>query len=121
MLSSGRTNMSPRRVNAGRYSVSEEEVTSSRITFRTNGLGLPHLIKMSYYPNWKVLGADRIYRVSPDFMLVYPSQEEVTLYFGYTLSDNIGRSMSLLTILCVLGLVVRRICTKTQHEASIHT
>jgi hypothetical protein len=46
------------------------------------------------------MGAKRVYLVTPDFMLVYPEQEEVELYYGYTLSDNVGRGLS------ALGLVI---------------
>jgi len=80
--------------------VLNEKVTDNRIRFRTDGVGLPHIIKCSYYPNWKVRGAEKVYMVTPCFMLVYPDQEEVELYYGYTLSDNIGRGFS------ALGLIV---------------
>ncbi|MAG50785.1 hypothetical protein CL621_04075 [archaeon] len=60
------------------------------IEFTTNCIGKPHLIKVSYFPNWKVEGAKRIYLASPSFMLVYPEKENVRLYYGNTAIDYIS-------------------------------
>jgi hypothetical protein len=83
------------------YTVSSEIVSDNIIHFTTDAIGLPHLIKCSYYPNWKVRGAKKVFMVTPCFMLVYPEQEEVELYYGYTLSDNIGRTLSIIGLLAM--------------------
>ena len=85
------------------------EANGSKLRFRTDSIGLPHLIKISYYPNWKVTGAEKIYRVSPSFMLIYPTDEEVTLYYGSTTMDTVGRSVSALSAfgLCLAAIVMR--------------
>ena len=77
----------------------DEKVADNSISFKTTGIGLPHIVKCTYYPNWKVRGAKN-YMVTPCFMLVYPEQEEVELYYGSTLSDYAGRFLS------ALGLAV---------------
>lgn len=64
------------------------------IRFTTDCVGEPHMIKMSYYPNWKVEGARAIYQVSPNFQLVYPREREVRLYYGSTPVDMAGRLLS---------------------------
>jgi hypothetical protein len=38
-------------------------------------VGVPVLIKMSYFPNWQVDGAEGPYRVAPNFMVVIPAFE----------------------------------------------
>lgn len=53
-----------------------------RIRFSTNRVGVPHLVKVSYFPNWRVEGANGVYPVSPHFMLVIPRQATVTLSYG---------------------------------------
>lgn len=88
---------------AGTRCISDEEVTDDRISFKTIAVGSPHLIKVSWFPNWKVRGAKGVYRVSPGFMLVYPEQETVELYYGLTLSDGVGYA---LTVLGLLGVVL---------------
>ncbi|MFB6075585.1 MAG: 6-pyruvoyl-tetrahydropterin synthase-related protein [Candidatus Aenigmatarchaeota archaeon] len=76
-----------------------EDIKPEIIEFETNCIGKPHIISISYYPNWKVQGADEIYLVSPSFMLVYPEQEHVKLYYGETYVDNVGK------VLTFMGLV----------------
>ena len=111
-----------RRVNPSSYTVQEQAFESGRLRFRTDGLGLPHIIKMSYYPNWKVIGADRVYRVSPGFMVVYPTANEVTLYFGAVLSDIVGKVISVIGALGVCLMLVRRfIGSRRDDQQSLHT
>jgi len=85
--------------------ISEEKVTARGIRFKTNAIGAPHIIKSTYFPNWKVRGAEGVYMVTPCFMLVYPTAEEVELYYGYTLSDTIGHVLALLGA-ALLGIAV---------------
>jgi len=40
-------------------------------------------------------------------MLVYPEQSEVELYYGYTLSDNVGHILTALGLLA-LGIAATR-------------
>ena len=56
------------------------------------------LVKTSYFPNWKVSGADGPYRVSPNFMVVVPTDNEVTLTYGRTSVEWLGLLMTLVGI-----------------------
>ncbi len=49
-----------------------EYLEEDRIGFNTTCPGMPHIIKVSYFPNWKSMNHDRIYHVSPGFMLIFP-------------------------------------------------
>lgn len=80
----------------------QEELGPESIKFTTNLIGHPHLIRVSYHPNWRVTGADRIYLVSPSFMLVYPTQENVTLRFEKSVFNYAGELMSLAGLAIVL-------------------
>lgn len=86
---------------AGTQCISDESVTDDRIHFRTTALGVPHIIKVSWFPNWKVRGAKQVYCVSPGFMCVFPEQPEVELYYGSTWSDVVGYIAT--AIGCVMG------------------
>lgn len=88
--------------------VEREELTDEEIRFETKAIGKPHLIKVSYHPNWKVEGADHIYLVSPAFMLVYPTQSHVRLYFGSTWPDKLGLALTLISLCLVVIPVFRR-------------
>jgi len=85
----------------------EEHIGDEGIEFTSNLIGYPHLIKISYHPNWQVEGADRIYLVSPSFMLVYPKQNHVRLYFGKNGLNYVGEGMTLigLSIFLISGII----------------
>ena len=59
----------------------ESELFNEEIKIKTDCINKPLLIKVSYHPNWKAEGADKIYLVSPSFMLIYPQKENVRLYY----------------------------------------
>jgi len=73
------------------------------ISFDVDKPGVPVLVKVSYFPNWQVSGADGPYRVTPNFMVVVPDGNHVELKFGYTPIDYLGYALSLLGI---IGLVL---------------
>lgn len=87
--------------------VSEGSVVSrlsaDTIEFETPHIGHPHLIKVSYHPNWHVEGAEGIYLVSPSFMLVYPDTSHVRLWYGTGWPERVGMG---LTIVGLLGLLL---------------
>ena len=78
----------------------EESVDHLAIEFTTTCPGQPHTIAVSYYPNWHVEGASRIYMASPAFMLVYPDGNHVRLTFRRIGVDWLGLALS------VAGLVI---------------
>ena len=65
--------------------------------------GVPVLVKMSYFPNWSVSGAEGPYRVTPNLMVVIPTDTEVSFTYDRTPPDLIGAA---LTVLGLIGLVV---------------
>jgi hypothetical protein len=83
----------------------EEHVLNEEINIKTDCIGVPHIIRISYFPNWKVEGAERVHLVSPSFMLVIPTQENVRLYYGRTFIDNLA---VLLTFLGLTLLIFER-------------
>jgi tetratricopeptide (TPR) repeat protein len=78
-----------------------------KIRFTTNKIGLPHLIKVSYFPNWKVQGANGVYPVSPHLMLVIPREEEVTLTYERSHWEIIGLWITggLFVLLIIKGIL----------------
>ena len=84
------------------YGVLKEIVREEEIVIEDASPGKPLMVKISYHPNWKVEGAEKIYLVSPAFMLIYPESSKVRLYFGRTWPDYVGASMTALGILFIL-------------------
>lgn len=83
----------------------EERIGNQEIEFITNCVGKPHIISVSYYPNWHVEGADKIYLVSPSFMMVYPDENKVTLRYGENGMDWLGQALTYGSIL-FMGLAI---------------
>lgn len=71
------------------------------VRFTTDAVGVPHLVKVSYFPNWQSDGAEGVYRVAPSLMLVVPTQNDVELEFARTRVETVGMA---LTVLAVVGL-----------------
>jgi hypothetical protein len=64
--------------------ISNVVLEDSSISFSVDEIGQPVLVRMSYFPNWKISGAEGPYRVAPNLMVVVPTQNEVRLNYGYT-------------------------------------
>ena len=80
------------------------------VSFTTTAIGVPHLVKVSYFPNWTVEGAEGVYRVAPSLMLVVPTQAEVTLQFKNRWVENLGMALTAATFLglAAYGVIVHR-------------
>jgi hypothetical protein len=81
----------------------KDALGNEEVRFETECPGRPHLIKVSYHPKWRVEGADRIYLVSPSFMLVYPTAKHVRLVFGNRWPDYVGRAATAIGIVWLLA------------------
>jgi len=80
-----------------------EIIGPEEIIMETPHIGRPHLVRISYHPNWHVEGAERIYMASPSFMLIYPTREKVRLYFGPSLPNYLGYLLSAIGLFIVLA------------------
>lgn len=79
-----------------------------RITFDVDQVGKPVLVKSSYFPNWRAKGADGPYRVSPNLMVVVPTQRHVVMEWRKTPLDVTAHVVSLLALVCAVALNLRR-------------
>ncbi|MFH1330707.1 MAG: hypothetical protein ABIJ48_08690 [Actinomycetota bacterium] len=74
--------------------VSDVVLEAHRISFHTTAVGVPHLVKVSYFPNWQATGAEGPYRAAPSLMVVVPTSEDVVIEFRNTLPENAGMLLS---------------------------
>jgi len=81
--------------------VSNVRLEDDRISFETTAIGVPHLVKVSFFPNWKASGADGPFRSAPAFMVVVPTESHVELTFQRRWYESTGL---LLTTLAAVGL-----------------
>jgi hypothetical protein len=77
------------------------------ISFHSDQLGKPVVVKTSYFPNWTVSGARGPYRLAPNLMVVIPTAHDVKLTYGITHAEWLGRILTLLGIAGLVLLIVR--------------
>ncbi|MDQ1372962.1 MAG: hypothetical protein QOJ09_300, partial [Actinomycetota bacterium] len=87
-------------------SVSRIRTTDDRITFDVDRVGVPVLVKTSFFPNWQASGAKGPWRVTPNQMVVVPTKKHVELHFGYTSVDYLGNGLSVLGLVGVVLLAI---------------
>jgi 6-pyruvoyl-tetrahydropterin synthase related domain len=74
--------------------VSNVQLGDQDLRFTVDQIGVPVLVKISYFPNWQVSGAKGPYRIAPNLMVVVPTSTNVHLtyerskldYFAYFLT-----------------------------------
>ena len=78
------------------------------VEFDVDQIGVPVLVKVSYFPNWKVSGADGPYRVTPNLMVVIPTSTHVRLHYGYVGIDLLSMLLSAFGIVGVAWLFLAK-------------
>ena len=76
------------------------------ISFSVDRVGTPVLVHTSYFPNWSASGADGPYRVTPNFMVVVPTDTEVRLHYGRSAVEWIALVITLGGVVAVGWLLV---------------
>jgi hypothetical protein len=96
--------------------VSNVLVDRSSISFAVDQVGTPILVKVSYFPNWEVEGADGPWRIGPNLMVVVPTETIVELDYGRTTVDWLAIFVTLVGLgaLGVLAYLDRRWLTDAQ-------
>ena len=51
------------------------------LSFDVDQIGVPVLVKISYFPNWQVDGAEGPWRIGPNMMVVVPTSTHVRLHY----------------------------------------
>ena len=84
--------------------VGNVEMGQSDVSFSVDKIGVPVLVRVSYFPNWKVDGATGPFRVAPNMMVVIPTSNTVKLHYGSSSRDYVAYLLTFIGI----GLLVRR-------------
>jgi hypothetical protein len=91
-----------------------------RISVSTTAVGVPHLVKVSYFPNWTAVGAEGPYHATPSLMVVVPTQEDVVLEFCNTFAETGGMMLTGGALLGLIGwaLLLRHRRRRTEADAA---
>jgi hypothetical protein len=82
--------------------VTDIEIGQQSVEFSVDQIGVPVLVRVSYFPNWQVSGADGPYRVSPNHMVVVPTSTDVRMEYQKSSLDWFFYALTALGIgLCV--------------------
>jgi hypothetical protein len=92
------------------------EFEDMNVSFTTDAPGIPHLVKVSYFPNWTVEGAEGVYRASPSLMVVVPDSENVTLSFTNRWVENLG---TVVTVVTFIGLGAYAVIAWKRRRATV--
>jgi hypothetical protein len=76
------------------------------ITLGTGCPGRPHILKFAYHPTFRADTGDKIYLVSPGFMMITPSKTRVHLEFGQSLLWRWSGIFSALSYLLIIFLML---------------
>jgi hypothetical protein len=83
--------------------ISNVKVGLQSISFHTSTIGVPVVVKISYFPRWHATGATGPYRASPNLMVVIPTSHDVSLVYGNAPVNTLGDTITEITI--IAGLV----------------
>ena len=98
--------------------VTNTTVDDHTISFDTTAVGVPHLVRVSYFPNWVAEGAEGPYHAAPSLMVVVPTQEHVVLEFRRLTAERVGIALTVVTLVGLTGLaVIRRRATVGSSKA----
>lgn len=87
--------------------VSDVVVAEQSVSFSVDQVGVPVVVRVSYFPNWRVDGADGPYRVAPNMMVVIPTDRDVRLHFDMSWRDNAAYLATVFGVI-VLFVLARR-------------
>ncbi|MDW3216465.1 MAG: hypothetical protein R8G01_20910 [Ilumatobacteraceae bacterium] len=82
--------------------VSNVDMGQDSIEFDVDQVGVPVLVRVSYFPNWNATGAEGPFRVGPNMMVVVPQDTHVELHYGRSMVDYLTVLLTLIGVgLCV--------------------
>ncbi len=78
--------------------VSNVKMGNETVDFDVSQVGVPVLVKVSYFPNWSVSGGLGPYRVAPNLMVVIPTSKHVHMNYAHTFTDYVAYFLTMLGV-----------------------
>ena len=97
-----------RHVPVSAVHVSDVRQGTTTLSFHVDKVGVPVVVKVSYYPRWHVNGGTGPYRVSPNLMVVIPTSKDVTLTYGSSPTVTWGNLVTDVAVVCLVVAAWRR-------------
>ena len=96
--------------------VSDLQIEQQSLSFSVDQVGVPVVVKVSYFPNWEASGALGPYRIGPNMMVVVPTDTDVELTYG---RSGVDWLFSLLTVLGIALCIFWRVRGDVRHAADV--
>jgi hypothetical protein len=99
-------------VELDEVTVSNLDIGQQSVSFDVDRIGVPVLVRVSYFPNWNVSGAEGPYRVAPNMMVVIPTSTSVSMSFEPSIVDRFAY------LLTVIGIGVTIVIFRRDRRAN---
>ncbi len=93
----------PEERDLGSVQVTDIAAGVDSISFHVDRIGVPVVVRTSFFPNWEASGAAGPWRATPNLMIVVPTEHDVNLAYGRTPVDIVSM---LLTLVGLVGMVL---------------
>ena len=97
--------------------VTNVDVGRDSISFHVDRVGVPVEIRATYFPWWRAAGAQGPWRIAPDYMVVVPTRNDVTLRAKPRLADHAGQLVSLVGVAGLIALVAADRLRRSRRDA----
>jgi len=84
------------------------QLSRHEMSFETDAVGHPHLIKIAYHPRWQLASRGTLRIAAPGFMLVVPEEQEIRLVYGHTLIGKLGMAATAAAAVLLLAWIAYR-------------
>ena len=95
--------------------VSNIDLGEQDLSFTVDKIGVPVLVKVSYFPNWEIEGAEGPFRIAPNLMVVVPTSTTVKMTYG---RSGLDIGAYLVTLLGIALLIYFRRRGDVTHPSS---
>lgn len=92
--------------------VSNVKLGDQDLRFSVDQIGVPVLVKISYFPNWHASGAEGPWRIAPNLMVVVPTSNNVHLTYE---RSGLDYTAYILTFLGIAFLIFMRVRGDVRH------
>ena len=96
--------------------VSDVRIEQQSLSFSVDQVGVPVVVKVSYFPNWEASGALGPYRIGPNMMVVVPTANDVELTYG---RSNVDWMFTLLTVVGIGLCIFWRVRGDVRHVSDV--
>jgi hypothetical protein len=103
-------------IDLPKVNVTNVVVGTQSISFHVSRIGVPVLVKISYYPRWHATGATGPFRVSPNLMAVVPTSKNVSMVYGSSPANEVGDTISQVTVLAGVVMLVFVFLRRRKHR-----